>query len=70
VSYNVYSTALEVDISSILYPQTPLCGRTVAEVKTNTITPSTTVITVDSAKTKFTVSTSDKTKHGVYTVVH
>lgn len=55
-------------MSTIAYPQTPLCGYTVTEAFTWTI-PSGAPITVDSANAeKVNVFTSDDTKHGTYSL--
>ena len=68
MTYAVYENSLPIDLSSILYPQTPLCGYTVTEVFTWTI-PSGAPITVDSDNPeKINVFTSDDTKHGTYSV--
>ena len=47
LTYNVYENSLAIDLSTILYPQTPLCGYTVTETYTWTI-PSGAPSTVDS----------------------
>ena len=65
LSYNIYDTALTIDLSTIQYPQTPLCGKTVTENFTWTI-PNGAPIT--SSGEKIIVSSSDKTKHNVYSV--
>lgn len=68
LTYNVYDNSLAIDLSTIAYPQTPLCGYTVSETFTWTI-PSGAPITVDSANPeKVNVQTTDDTKHGTYTL--
>jgi hypothetical protein len=65
LTYDMFYAALEIDLSSILYPQTPLCGYTVTEVFTWTI-PAGAPIT--SSGEKITVWTTDTTKHNTYSV--
>ena len=68
LTYNVYELSLGIDLSTILYPQTALCGYTVTEVFTWTI-PAAAPITVDSSNSqKISVFTSDDTLHATYAV--
>lgn len=67
LDYNIYYSALEIDLSTIAYPQTPLCGYTVSETFAWSITPADSIF-VESGE-KLTVWTTDNTKHDTYTVV-
>lgn len=66
LTYQIFYTALEIDLSSITYPQTPLCGYTVTEVFNWNITPVGYPITESGEK--ITVWTTDTAKHADYTV--
>ena len=68
LTYNVYEATLPIDLASITYPQTPLCGYTVTESFAWTI-PSGAPITVDSDNPeRINVQTTDDSKHNVYSV--
>lgn len=68
LTYNVYDSGLVIDLSTIEYPQTELCGYTVTEVFTWTI-PGGAPITVDPGNAEAViVYTTDKTQHNTYTL--
>ena len=68
LTYDVYGDALGIDLSTIDYPQTPLCGFTVTESFAWTI-PSGAPITVDADNAeKVLVQTTNDVKHGTYTL--
>jgi len=67
LEYSIYYTALVIDLSTITYPQTPLCGYTVTENFDWNVSPATSAITESGEK--LTVWTTDNTKHGSYTAV-
>jgi hypothetical protein len=70
LTYEIYSNVLSIDLSTISYPQTPLCGYTVAETFSWSIpSGAANVITVASDNNQeLLVQSTDVTKHGTYTV--